>query len=360
MRKFLTFFLLIFLGYSIFVGHQTVDEKESIETMMNHLKAKNVSQEERLKLINDIRELIDNTKNLEAMVDIFKDLSDGDEYAKYIKAYFFGNLARQKFNLDNPAEFKRYYNIYTQLMKTVEPDLYDMSKKIEIKESKGILTWDEAKEALGEKISKPSKNDKGMWEIELPGNGIKFVFIPPGLYRIKNKREPTFVESFLIGKYEVTNSDYRKYCTEKNIKFEIKQDKYNHPVVNVTWEDAKQFCEWLAQKNGLEIDLPTGSQWEKAAASGKDTDYFWGDKINGYYLWYWGNSGGHTNEAGKNLPNHWGICDILGNAAEWAKDSPPGNSSQKIIRGGHWDSDKGKVMIIPKNIESQSREKKST
>jgi formylglycine-generating enzyme required for sulfatase activity len=330
-------------------------ELEDVKEKLIRIKQINIPKDERHKLFYEIINIIKISKNLEIMSTHFNELSNQDEYEKQLKKYFFENLTREKFRRSDINGFKRIFPIYEKLVNRVETDIYEMYEKIKIMDKNGILEFADARKAIRQRISNVNKNEKGMWEIELPGNGIKFVFIPAGLYSIKNKRKPTFVESFFIGKYEVTKSHYQEYCTGKNIRFEINRDKVNHPVVKVTWKDANRFCEWLAKKTGLEIDLPTSSQWEMAAASGKNTDYFWGVD----FLWYWGNSGGHTNEIGKKLPNEWGIYDILGNAAEWAKDSHQGNPSQKIIRGGHWDSQKSYVKIIPPKIETKNIDKKA-
>ena len=83
--------------------------------------------------------------------------------------------------------------------------------------------------------------------------------------------------AFMIDVFEVTNEDFEKFVAETGYVTDAEQagetswryyyagDKANHPVVKVTWNDAKAFCDWLSGKTGKSIRLPSEAQWEKAA-----------------------------------------------------------------------------------------------
>jgi hypothetical protein len=87
------------------------------------------------------------------------------------------------------------------------------------------------------------------------------------------------VNDFYMGKYDVTNEQFRKFRPDHNSgKFEglsLNDDK--QPVVNVSWYEAVDFAKWLSQKTGQTYRLPTEAEWEYAARAGAKTKYFWGN-----------------------------------------------------------------------------------
>ena len=119
----------------------------------------------------------------------------------------------------------------------------------------------------------------------------------------------------------------------------------NHPVTNLSWEDADAFCEWLSNKTGQDIQLPTEAQWEYACRAGT-TGKFAGNLDD--MAWYSDNSGDKTHPVGTKKPNSWGLYDMHGNVEEWCQDwggdypsgrvtDPIGSSKQglcPVFRGG--------------------------
>src|SRR5262249_55409720 len=88
-----------------------------------------------------------------------------------------------------------------------------------------------------------------------------------------------FVSEFYIGRYPVTNAQYAVYAkaTRRTEDFRLPRDKDDHPVVNVSWDDAVALCRWLSQVTGKPIRLPTEAEWKKAARGTDGRIYPWGN-----------------------------------------------------------------------------------
>jgi len=140
--------------------------------------------------------------------------------------------------------------------------------------------------------------------------------------------------AFDIGRYPVTNAEYAAFveASEGKIspprqweKGEVPTELASHPVVNVTWEDAVAYCDWLSEQTGKTYRLPTEAEWEKAASwnaqTGTKRRYPWGDEWDA----------GRCNNIGQNLKrttpvgqysraegdSPYGVSDMAGNVWEW-------------------------------------------
>ena len=160
-----------------------------------------------------------------------------------------------------------------------------------------------------------------------------------------------FLDAYQIGKYEVTNRQYNQCVRADVCSGQVFNAELDHPVVNVTWFQAKAYCGWVGGR------LPTEAEWEKAARSTDGRTYPWGegidcDKANyepGDYC-VGGTSPVGSYESGK---SPYGVYDMAGNVWEWVNDwydrtyyqnSPSSNplgpdSDQfiyRVLRGGSW------------------------
>ncbi len=111
------------------------------------------------------------------------------------------------------------------------------------------------------------------------------------------------------------------------------------PVVGVTWDDAKSFCEACSKRFGVTMRLPTEIEWEYACRAGTTSLYFWGDQVTdgADYAWFDRNSGMKVHPVREKLPNPWGLFDMAGNVWEWCVVDEPradGDHSLQPIRGG--------------------------
>ncbi len=214
-----------------------------------------------------------------------------------------------------------------------------------------------------------------------PSTGMNFVSIKGGCFQMGDSvgdgdpsERPVHevcVSDFYIGKDEVTNAQFKKFRPEHNSgeSHGISLDGDKQPVVNVSWEDAVAFAQWLSQQSGQTYRLPTEAEWEYAARSGSTQSRFWGnnpDEACTYAnvadltakkwreKWTVFNcNDGYAVSApvGSFKPNGFGLYDMLGNAWEWCedvynseaydklpKDNPlyGGPGEYQVMRGGGW------------------------
>ncbi len=205
---------------------------------------------------------------------------------------------------------------------------------------------------------------------------------------------------FYLGTYHVTRGQFRQFVEDSGYKTDSEKgerpgahgwnpdtkklgfsEEYSwrnagfeqtdeHPVVNVSWNDAVAFCQWLSRTEGKTYRLPTEAEWEYACRAGTTTRYYSGDDPE--KLAKVGNvadatgsvrfpdwkftikaSDGHvfTAPAGKFKPNAFGLYDMHGNVWQWCADwhgleyyakslandpAGPDSSVARVLRGGSW------------------------
>ena len=197
-----------------------------------------------------------------------------------------------------------------------------------------------------------------------PIDGAVMVYIPEGEFIMgsdKSKdnlayddgefpQRKVYLDGYWIYKHEVTVAQYRKFCQGTGMQMPKAprwgwQDDY--PIVNVTWNDAKAYCDWAG------VQLPTEAQWEKAARGTDGRIYPWGNE--------WDASKCNNSVTGpkKTTPvgsypagaSPYGLMDMLGNVWEWCADwydekyyasapdrnpTGPASGTYRVPRGGSW------------------------
>ncbi|NUO79362.1 SUMF1/EgtB/PvdO family nonheme iron enzyme [candidate division KSB1 bacterium] len=258
---------------------------------------------------------------------------------------------------------------------------------------------------------KPQPARRPANEIALPAN---MVFVKDSSYQrgdifgdgASNERPVHWVRlnGFYISKFEVTNEEYLAFVTATKANLPEWMDpasKYyyqsgndnfykklgaalydpKHPVVGISWNDAKKYCEWLSQKGPWQYRLPTEAEWEAAARGGRSRlKYSWGEGApqpgkggniadeslkevlpNLSMIWRaYNDTYTYTAPVGKFGANAFGLYDMTGNVWEWCSDwfgtneyekrdgnNPmgPSNGTEKVIRGGSWSDTPDKLRL---------------
>jgi len=133
------------------------------------------------------------------------------------------------------------------------------------------------------------------------------------------------LSNFYISKYEITVKQYEEFCEKKgrNMPESNSEWRDNHPMTYVSWEDAKEYCNWLSELTGDKYRLPTEAEWEYVAEGGiynKSTSKIETEDID-EYAWHKRNTGGFSHsEVGLLKANVLGVYDIIGNVWEWCED----------------------------------------
>lgn len=169
------------------------------------------------------------------------------------------------------------------------------------------------------------------------------------------------VSSFLISKYEVTQSEWQSIMGD-SLNLSYHQGCPNCPVEEVSWNDVQLFLRKLNAMTGKHYQLPTEGQWEFAARGGnKSKGYKYAGSDNADEISSAGGEfTGGTDPVGSYHPNELGIYNMTGNVAEWCSDwfdpndrpgpqiDPQGPSSGPghVIRGGSWGVPPSERQII--------------
>jgi formylglycine-generating enzyme required for sulfatase activity len=140
--------------------------------------------------------------------------------------------------------------------------------------------------------------------------------------------------------FQLTFAEYDKYCDIANI--EKPKDKGwgrgRRPAINVSWDDATAYVNWLNVFLGAKYALPNEKNWYLACNNGAKTKWHFGDKEEELknYAWYSENSGGMTQPVGEKKSNVFGLYDMHGNIFEWSEEWDKGDKTSKMLFGGSW------------------------
>ena len=214
-------------------------------------------------------------------------------------------------------------------------------------------------------------SEEGRWDDEGPRHGVMIG------------------SSFAVGVYEVTRGEFGRFVSSTGRSMgdscRIWEDGEwksrsgqgwrspgfsqtgSHPVVCVSWDDARAYVRWLSRETGASYRLLSESEWEYVARAGTQTRYWWGDDIGRNRANCDGCGSRWDNEStapvGSFAANAFGLHDVHGNVWEWVQDcwndsyaGAPGDGSawergecsRRVLRGGSW-------YVIPRNLRAAFR-----
>ncbi len=216
--------------------------------------------------------------------------------------------------------------------------------------------------------------------------GMKLVYIPAGTFMMggpadeegyETQHQVQLTTGFWMGEAEVTRSEFAAFVLETQYstdavhimgywpwtwtcEFTVYGELTDWgvstaPVMDVSWNDAKAFCEWLSAKEGRGYRLPTEAEWEYACRAGTTTPFYTGETLipgkdaNVDDVAQDGPSLYGAVSAGMYPPNPWGLYNMHGNMAEWCEDwwgpfssesvtdpKGPRHGATRALRGGDW------------------------
>jgi formylglycine-generating enzyme required for sulfatase activity len=205
------------------------------------------------------------------------------------------------------------------------------------------------------------------------GEGPEMVVIPAGRFWMGSteaeagrmnhegpRHQVEIRQPFGVGRTPVTFADYDRFAESRGGDKPTDQGwgRGNRPVIDVCWDDAVAYAQWLSDRTGKRYRLLTEAEWEYACRAGTETPWSFGDepKDLDLYAWHGGNSDGGTHPVGEKKANPWGLHDVHGNVWEWVQDcwhggyqgaptdgsswekANGGNCGRRVVRGGSWKS----------------------
>lgn len=185
--------------------------------------------------------------------------------------------------------------------------------------------------------------------------GIVFVKIPGGVLQ---KRSDTGCHEinlppFLMSQMLITETQWHSIMENQNSTKEQDAGKVKN---NLCWTDCMKFIQDVRAKTGVNMTLPSVTQWEYACRAGTDHKYYWGESMDDNFCWHKENTSGEPMPVGRKAPNAFGLYDMAGNLweqcadANWPcvtqlpKDGKPytcaelvGSTQLKALKGGSYD-----------------------
>ena len=217
----------------------------------------------------------------------------------------------------------------------------------------------------------------------------ELVVVPAGTFRMGSPsregsrdsdegpvHEVRISEPLAVGAYEVTFSEWDACVSRGGCRghrpSDLRWGRGNRPVINVSWEDAQSYVNWLSRRTGEEYRLLSESEWEYVARAGSTTPFHFGRTISteqanydGTQAYGSGRKGRYrkkTVPVGSFTPNQFGLHDVHGNVWEWVQDCWNDGYHGAPRDGGAWErsncsrvSRGGSWSLAPEFLRSAER-----
>ncbi|MBV8575730.1 MAG: SUMF1/EgtB/PvdO family nonheme iron enzyme [Acetobacteraceae bacterium] len=202
--------------------------------------------------------------------------------------------------------------------------------------------------------------------------------LPGGSFVMGSRADPSerpehrvTVPPFALGKFKVTVAEWNACAADGGCEYKppTEDNAEDRPAMNLSWEDASQYVQWLRKVTGKPYRLPTEAEWEYAARAGTRTRYSWGDQVGTGNADCEGCGGPREARSPTKLgafpANPWGLFGMEGGIAEWVEDcwhasykgAPADGSawrsskcSSNVLRGGSWESPPADITVSSRNF----------
>ncbi len=255
------------------------------------------------------------------------------------------------------------------------------------KQSQNKAPLNFSKNATKKKVSKPVKFNGTLKPtrifsdfLQSGGSGPVMVGVPGGIFTMGSPSNSTYFDErpehtvslrkYSISKFEVSFDDYDQFSKDSGRPRPSDNGwgRGKRPVINITWDDAVAYTQWLSEQTGHEYRLPSEAEWEYAARAGSKDKYWWGSdyKSNSANCFNCGSQWDRISSAptGSFSASSLGLHDMTGNVMEWVMDCYVGSyegapidgaardvaaCEKRVVRGGSYHSTADDIRVTKRS-----------